>query len=222
MRCLFARQLHPPVYDAIIHAASERGIRPLRIRHVTAPEEAFPFHCGRLGRCLCSEAWCFALARSGMTVRPLNESSLRLKTCLVCRADDAPRSQASSSAHTCANAGREEISTTATPHFRIALHLTEPGFLRGRAQMERKVLMTITQPDVKIEPIMAAEKGGRQTVFIQSKAHWGSERAQTNRHPSAPARTLARRKAEVVRVLRARAGIFSVQTRVHAPLVGIH
>jgi hypothetical protein len=28
------------------------------------------------------------VARNGVTVRPLNESSLRLKTCLVCRADD--------------------------------------------------------------------------------------------------------------------------------------
>jgi hypothetical protein len=28
------------------------------------------------------------VARSGVTVRPLNESSLKLKTCLVCRADD--------------------------------------------------------------------------------------------------------------------------------------
>ena len=40
---LFERQLHPPLYDAVIHAATERGIRPLSIQHVTAPEEAFPF-----------------------------------------------------------------------------------------------------------------------------------------------------------------------------------
>ncbi|HEY6847954.1 MAG TPA: LysR substrate-binding domain-containing protein, partial [Terracidiphilus sp.] len=40
---IFERQLHPPVYDAIIHAATQRGIRPQSIQHVTAPEEAFPF-----------------------------------------------------------------------------------------------------------------------------------------------------------------------------------
>jgi hypothetical protein len=28
------------------------------------------------------------MARNGVTVRPLNEPSLRVKTCLVCRADD--------------------------------------------------------------------------------------------------------------------------------------
>jgi hypothetical protein len=39
---LFERQLHPPVYDAIIEAAAQRGVRPRSIQHVIAPEEAFP------------------------------------------------------------------------------------------------------------------------------------------------------------------------------------
>ncbi len=40
---LFERQLHPPVYDVIIQAAAQRGVRPRSIQHVIAPEEAFPF-----------------------------------------------------------------------------------------------------------------------------------------------------------------------------------
>ena len=85
---LFERQLHPPVYDAIIHAATLRGVRPLSIQHVTAPEEAFPFVADGSAIAFVVKTGALLMARNGVTVRPLNESSLRLKTCLVCRADD--------------------------------------------------------------------------------------------------------------------------------------
>jgi len=84
---LFERQLHPPVYDSIIHAATQRGIRPLSIQHVTAPEEAFPFVADGSAIAFVVKAGALLVARNGATVRPLNESSLKLKTCLVCRAD---------------------------------------------------------------------------------------------------------------------------------------
>lgn len=85
---LFERQLHPPVYDSIIHAATQRGIRPKSIQHVTAPEEAFPFVVDGSVVAFVVKAGALLVARNGVTVRPLDESSLRLKTCLVCRADD--------------------------------------------------------------------------------------------------------------------------------------
>jgi DNA-binding transcriptional LysR family regulator len=85
---LFDRQLHPPVYDAIIHAATQRGVRPLSIQHVTAPEEAFPFVVDGSAIAFVVKTGALLMARNGVTVRPLNEPSLRVKTCLVCRADD--------------------------------------------------------------------------------------------------------------------------------------
>ena len=85
---LFERQLHPPLYDAIVHVATQRGIRPLSIQHVTAPEEAFPFVADGSAVAFVVKAGALLVARNGVTVRPLNESSLKLKTCLVCRADD--------------------------------------------------------------------------------------------------------------------------------------
>ena len=85
---LFERQLHPPVYDAIIQAAAERGVRPQSIQHVIAPEEAFPFVSDGSAIAFVVKAGALLIARNGVTVRPLNESSLRLKTCLLCRADD--------------------------------------------------------------------------------------------------------------------------------------
>src|SRR6202034_3312132 len=85
---LFERQLHPPLYDAIVHAANQCGIRPLSIQHVTAPEEAFPFVADGSAIAFVVKAGALLIARNGVTVRPLNESSLKLRTCLVCRADD--------------------------------------------------------------------------------------------------------------------------------------
>ncbi|WP_207901471.1 LysR family transcriptional regulator [Acidipila rosea] len=85
---LFERQLHPPVYDAIMSEATQRGVRPQSIQHVIAPEEAFPFVADGSAVAFVVKAGALRLARNGVTVRPLNESSLRLKTCLVCRADD--------------------------------------------------------------------------------------------------------------------------------------
>jgi DNA-binding transcriptional LysR family regulator len=85
---LFERQLHPAVYDSIMQVAAQRGIRPQRIQHMTAPEEAFPFVADGSAIALVVKAGALLLARNGVTVRPLNESSLTLRTCLVCRADD--------------------------------------------------------------------------------------------------------------------------------------
>ena len=85
---LFDRPMHPPVYDAIIHETTQRGIRPLNIQHVTAPEEAFPFVADGSAIALVVKSGALLMARNGVTVRPLNESSLKLKTCLVCRAND--------------------------------------------------------------------------------------------------------------------------------------
>jgi DNA-binding transcriptional LysR family regulator len=85
---LFERQVHPPVYDTIIHAATQRGIRPLSIQHVTAPEEAFPFVADGSAIAFVVKTGALLLARNGVTVRPLNEPSLNVKTCLVCRAND--------------------------------------------------------------------------------------------------------------------------------------
>jgi DNA-binding transcriptional LysR family regulator len=85
---LFDRPMHPPVYDAIIHEATQRGIRPLSIQHVTVPEEAFPFVADGSAIAFVVKTGALLMARNGVTVRPLNEPNLRLKTRLVCRADD--------------------------------------------------------------------------------------------------------------------------------------
>ncbi len=85
---MFERRLHPPLYDTVIDAAARRGIRPREIQHVTTPQEVFPLVADRGAIAFVVKAGAMLLARDGVTVRPLDEARLRMKTCLVCRADD--------------------------------------------------------------------------------------------------------------------------------------
>jgi DNA-binding transcriptional LysR family regulator len=84
---LFERRLHPPVYDAVMRLAESRGIVPSKLQHVTQPEEAFP---SVKGSCLAFvvKAGAIRLARNGVTVRPLAEETLTLRTYLVSLADN--------------------------------------------------------------------------------------------------------------------------------------
>jgi DNA-binding transcriptional LysR family regulator len=88
---LFERRLHPPLYDSILHLAQERGIRPSKIQHFTVPEEVFPFVAEGLGAAFLVKAGALRMARNGVTVRPLAEHELQLKTYLAARADNESR-----------------------------------------------------------------------------------------------------------------------------------
>ncbi len=85
---LFERRLHPPLYDLILEAAERRNVRPGSIQHVTAPEEAFPFVADRSAVAFLVKAGALLMARNGVTIRPLAEHKLRLRTFLVSRADN--------------------------------------------------------------------------------------------------------------------------------------
>ena len=71
--------------------AEERKVTPAEIRHVTMPEEAFPSLAK--GSCIAflGKVGALRLARDGVTVRPLTEDSLSLKTFLASRADNSSR-----------------------------------------------------------------------------------------------------------------------------------
>lgn len=88
-RCwvFFERRLHPPVYDAVMRLAQKRGVVPAKLQHVTQPEEAFPF-IKASSIAFVVKAGAIRLARNGVTVRPLAEETLMLKTYLVSLADN--------------------------------------------------------------------------------------------------------------------------------------
>jgi len=89
-RCwiLFERRLHPPLYDSILRAAEEKNVAPAKIQHITGPEEAFPFVADATCVAFLVKAGAVRLARNGVTVRPLVEDTLSLKTYLASRADN--------------------------------------------------------------------------------------------------------------------------------------
>ena len=85
---LFERQVHPTLYDQIMGRANALGIRPREIHHVTSAELAsFLIHrYGAVGFLTQIGAW--RIARDGLTMRPLAEEELVLKTAMVTRVDD--------------------------------------------------------------------------------------------------------------------------------------
>jgi hypothetical protein len=85
---LFERRVHPALYDAIIRVAQERRATPAQIHHVMTAEEAFPFIAH--GRCLAflTKSGALRIARETMTVRPLMEESLLLRTYIAARVDN--------------------------------------------------------------------------------------------------------------------------------------
>jgi len=85
---LFERRLHPPLYDSIRRIAEQRKIRPSKTHHITAPEEAFPFVADQSALAFVVKAGALLMARNGVTVRPLAEPELRLRTYLASRADN--------------------------------------------------------------------------------------------------------------------------------------
>lgn len=88
---LFERRLHPPLYDLILHTAELSGVTPTSILHVTAPEEAFPFVADGSAVAFVVKAGALLIARNGVTVRPLTDRDLLLRTFLVSRADNDSR-----------------------------------------------------------------------------------------------------------------------------------
>jgi len=76
------------LYDNVLAVSEAKGVAASRIQHVTGPEEAFPSVAD--GGCIAFvvKAGALRIARDGVTVRPLVESSLSLKTYLVSRSDN--------------------------------------------------------------------------------------------------------------------------------------
>jgi hypothetical protein len=85
---LFERRLHPPLYDSILHAAEEKQIGAFNIQHVTTSEEAFPFVVDGQAMALVAKSGAVLMARNGVTIRPLAETGLLLRTYLISRVED--------------------------------------------------------------------------------------------------------------------------------------
>ena len=85
---LFARNTQPSVYESIVRVARERNVESAEVHEVLVPEEAYPYIMERNGLAILTKNAALRIARDGITIRPLAEQRLTLKTYLVCRADN--------------------------------------------------------------------------------------------------------------------------------------
>ena len=80
--------MHPPVYDSVMRLAREREIVPAKVHHIVVPEDAYPLIADAGAVAFVVKSGAIRIAREGITVRPLAEDSLILKTYLASRADE--------------------------------------------------------------------------------------------------------------------------------------
>jgi hypothetical protein len=84
---LFSPQVHPVLYEAISVRALELGADPSEKQHVTTAEQAAQLvkNIGGVAFLTKCEAW--RVAVDGLTLRPLTESGLTVRTVVVARND---------------------------------------------------------------------------------------------------------------------------------------
>ena len=84
---LFAQRVHPFLYDAIADRALELGAEPPERHHVTSAEHAAQLVKNTGGAAFLTKRGAWRVAVDGLTIRPLSESGLDVRTILVARKD---------------------------------------------------------------------------------------------------------------------------------------
>ena len=85
---LLAKTAHPHVYDTLLRVAGERDILPGEIHEVLVADEAHPYLTEGNAFAFLTKSAALRVARDGVTLRPLAESRLALKSFLASRADN--------------------------------------------------------------------------------------------------------------------------------------
>ncbi len=84
---LFAQQVHPVLYDAIDARAKESSIEVPERHHVTSAEHGAQLVKNTGGVAFLTKRGAWRVAVDGLTIRPLNEPGIEVKTVLVSRID---------------------------------------------------------------------------------------------------------------------------------------
>jgi len=88
---MFAQQVSPYMYGAIMAEAKKVGVFASDLHHVIGGEEAVPLILECSGLAFLNRTGAWRIARDGITMRPLAEESLKLVTNLAVRADTKSR-----------------------------------------------------------------------------------------------------------------------------------
>jgi len=88
---LFARHVHPYLYDQLLKEARPSRAPDTSLHHVTTAEEASQFVMRGFGVAILTQAGAWRIAREGITIRPLGVRGVGLATRLACRSDSGQR-----------------------------------------------------------------------------------------------------------------------------------
>ena len=84
---LFAQQIHPQLYDLISRRALEAGINPREKHHITTAEQAAQLVPSTGGVAFLTRSGAWRVAVDGLTVRPLAEPELKVRTVITTHID---------------------------------------------------------------------------------------------------------------------------------------
>jgi DNA-binding transcriptional LysR family regulator len=88
---VFTRRVHPVIHDEIMDAARRDGIVPKHAHNVITAQQAVHLVSEHVGVAILTQTTALGLNAEGVVVRPLSDSSLRFKTCVIMRNDDDSR-----------------------------------------------------------------------------------------------------------------------------------
>ena len=88
---LFGKHVHPTMHNLILSRAEVLGIAPREIQYFTTAEEAAHLVAKHQGIAFLNRTSAWRVARNGLTMRPIDEPGIVVKTTLITRSDDRTR-----------------------------------------------------------------------------------------------------------------------------------
>jgi DNA-binding transcriptional LysR family regulator len=80
---LFARRVHPVIYDAILDAARREGITPIHAHDIITAQQAIHLVSEHVGVAILTKPTTVGFSAEGVVLKPLSDRSLCFDTCLI-------------------------------------------------------------------------------------------------------------------------------------------
>lgn len=88
---LFAKRVHPLLYEAVMEAARRESIIPKHAHDVMAPQQAVDLVSDHVGIAILTQPTAAGFHADGVVVKPLSDASLCFETCVIMRTDNGSR-----------------------------------------------------------------------------------------------------------------------------------
>jgi len=88
---LFAKRVHPRLYEALMDTARRASIAPKHTHDAMAPQQAMDLVSEHAGIAILTQPTARGIQADGVVVKPLSDPSLCFQTCVIMRANDESR-----------------------------------------------------------------------------------------------------------------------------------